>query len=424
MMPKEDTISRRGLFMKLGILFNGVVATALAVPILRYVLSSVTRGRANAYLDWVSLGRVSEFPEGETRLATFRNPIVMPADGKTVDTACWVRRIEGEQFQVFAINCAHLGCPVRWFPQSGLFMCPCHGGAYYRDGSRASGPPERGLFEYPYKVKDGLITIQPRAARVGFELHGGDRSDSHGAGFSFWRLQISAGADMDRRHFSAADDFGDGLQRAGAALRPGCLLGAWPWCFHRQPRTGHGRGSGEADVGRPHHRGRHAHSLLCAARFRHTWTADCPGGLASSDGAEARNQRMADARACRETSDLHKGLRRACKERWRSVRSLRRVEGSFLRCVHLARRRGVCGLFRPVRAKWTSRPNDHPNRSAARLFLFVALRVALVASTVAGDAGASRRPCGDDICADSAAVFIRRGRTKLASPAHRRYHDP
>lgn len=159
-MPNEDTISRRGLFVKLGILFNGLVATALAVPILRYVLSSVTRGRANAYLEWVSLGRVNEFPEGETRLATFRNPMVMPADGKTVDTACWVRRVEGEQFQVFAINCAHLGCPVRWFPQSGLFMCPCHGGAYYRDGSRASGPPERGLFEYPYKVKDGLITIQ------------------------------------------------------------------------------------------------------------------------------------------------------------------------------------------------------------------------------------------------------------------------
>jgi quinol---cytochrome c reductase iron-sulfur subunit, bacillus type len=160
MMPNEDTMSRRGLFVKLGILFNGLVATALAVPILRYVLASVARGRANAYLEWVSLGHVNEFPEGETRLATFRNPMVMPADGKTVDTACWVRRVEGEQFQVFAINCAHLGCPVRWFPQSGLFMCPCHGGAYYRDGSRASGPPERGLFEYPYKVKDGLITIQ------------------------------------------------------------------------------------------------------------------------------------------------------------------------------------------------------------------------------------------------------------------------
>lgn len=159
-MPDETTLSRRGLFMKLGILFNGLVATALAVPIVGYLLSSITRARGNAYLAWVPLGRVDDFPEGETRLATFRSPNVMPTDGKTVDTACWVRRVEGERFQVFAVNCAHLGCPVRWFPQSGLFMCPCHGGAYYRDGSRASGPPERGLFEYPYKVRDGLITIQ------------------------------------------------------------------------------------------------------------------------------------------------------------------------------------------------------------------------------------------------------------------------
>ena len=158
-MSNETMITRRGLFMKIGILLNGLVGTALAVPIVQYLLSSVTRGRENAYLSWVPLGPVREFPEGETRLATFRNPYVTPTDGKTADTACWVRRIAGDQFQVFAINCAHLGCPVRWFPQSGLFMCPCHGGAYYQDGSRASGPPERGLFEYPYKVQDGQITI-------------------------------------------------------------------------------------------------------------------------------------------------------------------------------------------------------------------------------------------------------------------------
>ena len=54
------------------------------------------------------IGRVGEFPEGETRLATFANPFVTPSDGKTADAACWVRRIEGEQFQVFAVNCAHL----------------------------------------------------------------------------------------------------------------------------------------------------------------------------------------------------------------------------------------------------------------------------------------------------------------------------
>jgi len=159
--PSSDAaLSRRGFLTKLGILFNTIAGIVVAVPILQYLGSSITRARGNAYSSWVSLGPAANYPEGETRLATFRNPNVMPTDGKTVDTACWVRRIAGDQFQVFAVNCAHLGCPVRWFPQSGLFMCPCHGGAYYRDGSRASGPPERGLFEYPYKVENGLVTIQ------------------------------------------------------------------------------------------------------------------------------------------------------------------------------------------------------------------------------------------------------------------------
>jgi len=158
--PTAASLSRRGFFMKLGILFNGFAAIVLALPVARFLFSSITRGRENGYLSWVSLGDVNNFPEGETRMATFRNRLVMPTDGKTVDTACWVRRVAADKFQVFAINCAHLGCPVRWFAQSGLFMCPCHGGAYYRDGSRASGPPERGLFEYPYKIENGVLTIE------------------------------------------------------------------------------------------------------------------------------------------------------------------------------------------------------------------------------------------------------------------------
>ena len=159
-MENDNTITRRGLFMKLGILFNGLVAVVLAVPIVRFLLSAVARENQDEYLSWVTLGPVGQFPEGETRLATFWSPYVTPTDGKTADTACWVRRIAGEQFQIFAVNCAHLGCPVRWFPQSGLFLCPCHGGAYYRDGKRAAGPPERGLFTYPYKVENGVVSIQ------------------------------------------------------------------------------------------------------------------------------------------------------------------------------------------------------------------------------------------------------------------------
>jgi menaquinol-cytochrome c reductase iron-sulfur subunit len=159
-MTLPDSMSRRVMLMKVGIFFNGIVGLILAAPILRYVLSPITRSLKTGGTTWLTLGGLEQFPAGETRLATFRNPGVSEWDGKTAESVCWVRCIDGQTFQVFAINCAHLGCPVRWFPQSSLFMCPCHGGAYYEDGSRASGPPERGLFEYPYKIEEGKLFIK------------------------------------------------------------------------------------------------------------------------------------------------------------------------------------------------------------------------------------------------------------------------
>jgi len=159
-MKSAEDVSRRGMLVKIGLAFNGAVGLILAVPIVRYLLSPAFREAKPGAESWLSLGTLGQFPEGETRLATFRHPAVNPADGETTNIPCWVRRVGGEKFQVFAINCAHLGCPVRWFPQSGLFMCPCHGGVYYSDGSRASGPPERGLFQYSYKVEQGDLLIR------------------------------------------------------------------------------------------------------------------------------------------------------------------------------------------------------------------------------------------------------------------------
>jgi Rieske Fe-S protein len=149
--------------MKVGIALNGAVGAVLAVPIIRFILSPVEQARKQGFESWLPLGELKQFPAGETRLATYRNPIENSWDGKTADIACWVRNVDDQNFQVFAVTCAHLGCPVRWFPQSGLFMCPCHGGAYYQDGSRASGPPERGLFEYQYKIEQGKLLIKAGA---------------------------------------------------------------------------------------------------------------------------------------------------------------------------------------------------------------------------------------------------------------------
>jgi len=173
-------VSRRWLLLKAGVALNGIVGLALAVPIVRYLLAPWKKDAS--YDSWVSLGQAEAFPVGETRLAFYKNPFQRSWDGATDNVACYVRRLGTQEFQVFAINCAHLGCPVRWFPQSQLFMCPCHGGVYYSDGSRASGPPERGLFTYGWKLVSGELqidagqmpTLSNQAKLVNIKLGDGD----------------------------------------------------------------------------------------------------------------------------------------------------------------------------------------------------------------------------------------------------------
>ena len=154
---KAERVTRRTFLMNVGIALNAAVALVIATPVVAYVLGPVLRRKE--YLQWIAVGNVNDFPVGETKLIMFKNPFSDPWDGETAKIPAYVRRSAPDEFTVFAINCAHLGCPVRWFSESQLFMCPCHGGVYYADGSRASGPPERGLFTYDLKVQDGKLMI-------------------------------------------------------------------------------------------------------------------------------------------------------------------------------------------------------------------------------------------------------------------------
>lgn len=148
--------SRRDFLLKLALGLNVVAGAMISVPLIGYVMSSFARILP---LKWISLGPVDKFPEGKTRLAIYENPYHRPWDGETATIPCWVRRIKEHEFQVFAINCTHLGCPVRWFEESKLFMCPCHGGVFYEDGEHASGPPPRGLYTYPVKVENNELFV-------------------------------------------------------------------------------------------------------------------------------------------------------------------------------------------------------------------------------------------------------------------------
>ncbi len=143
--------TRRGFMFKVGAGLLTLGGLIIAAPIVGYIFAPAVKDWKKRR-SWVSLGKLEQYPVGQTVLATYKNPIHGPTVGKAEDLPCWVRRVDESSFQVFYINCAHLGCPVHWFQESRLFMCPCHGGVYYEDGNRASGPPPRGLFEYDWQV--------------------------------------------------------------------------------------------------------------------------------------------------------------------------------------------------------------------------------------------------------------------------------
>lgn len=156
--------TRRSFFAIITYLMGAAAAVFTAIPFLGYLFGALRKPEAQ----WVDLGAAAGFPVGETRLVTFDNPIREPWDGMTAQTGVHVRN-KGERivdgvskpdFDVFAINCTHLGCPVTWFPQSGLFMCPCHGGVYYENGDHASGPPPRGLYHCVWQIEEGNLRIQ------------------------------------------------------------------------------------------------------------------------------------------------------------------------------------------------------------------------------------------------------------------------
>ena len=157
-LPAERLPGRRTFFSWLTYGLGAIAATAVGLPFVSYIF-----GARKAPVDWVPLGPVRDFPESQTRLVTFVSPIRRPWDGMVAHTGVYVRYegrdqqqetddTKGYKFLVFSVNCAHLGCPVEWFAESGLFMCPCHGGVYYANGKHASGPPPRGLFACVYRV--------------------------------------------------------------------------------------------------------------------------------------------------------------------------------------------------------------------------------------------------------------------------------
>jgi menaquinol-cytochrome c reductase iron-sulfur subunit len=151
-----EVLSRRRFLEKLSLALGGFCAAVVGLPLIGFVIAPLFRKVPE---QWVTLGKVGDFQVGKTVTVTVIDTSPLPWAGITAKNAVWLRRESDTSFIAFSANCTHLGCPVRWMEGAELFMCPCHGGVYYKDGNVAAGPPPRPLFRYDVRIRNGEVKI-------------------------------------------------------------------------------------------------------------------------------------------------------------------------------------------------------------------------------------------------------------------------
>jgi Rieske Fe-S protein len=190
---QKDPITR-GQFLWMGTV-GSLVGAVLTIPPLVYILNpsieSNLQGQSDIPEGWHELGSVFEIPAGTVvdnlvefpRKQTYESGQVGSDEGSITNAVLlsWrdgdlpsileeksegpLSETEVEELQrrlnVLSNHCAHLGCPVRWMPEEGEILCPCHGGIYDINGDHMGGAPPHGLWHYVSRIREhGRIYVK------------------------------------------------------------------------------------------------------------------------------------------------------------------------------------------------------------------------------------------------------------------------
>ncbi len=156
----EPSLQKRrsflGALLALGSVFVGAL---LSVPLIRFAIFPLIRRTTD--LKNSPVGSMSEFSSlTEPAMRTIQ---IEQIDGwrKTVsEKIVYVTRDQRNQVSVLTSICPHLGCTVPWNKEKKQFICPCHGGTFSADGSRVSGPSQRGMDTLATDVEDGRLLVR------------------------------------------------------------------------------------------------------------------------------------------------------------------------------------------------------------------------------------------------------------------------
>lgn len=156
-MNEPTDINRRRFLVRLSLWLGAIPAVLVSIPLFSALLGPLLRKQGQV---WRKVADLTDFAIGETKRVTYLNADPLPWAGVTAKATAWLRRETQDKFIAFSDHCTHLGCPVRWEAKAELFMCPCHGGVYYKDGTVASGPPPKPLPTIEVRINGNSVEIK------------------------------------------------------------------------------------------------------------------------------------------------------------------------------------------------------------------------------------------------------------------------
>jgi menaquinol-cytochrome c reductase iron-sulfur subunit len=156
----EPSLQKRRSFLgALVALGSAFVGALLSVPLIRFAIFPLIRRTTD--LKSSPVGSISEFSSlTEPAMRTIQ---IEQIDGwrKTVsEKIVYITKDQQNQLSVLTSICPHLGCTVPWNKEKKQFICPCHGGTFSADGSRVSGPSQRGMDTLETSVQDGQLLVR------------------------------------------------------------------------------------------------------------------------------------------------------------------------------------------------------------------------------------------------------------------------
>jgi quinol---cytochrome c reductase iron-sulfur subunit, bacillus type len=157
-----ESMNRRMAFTIAGQAAGAAAIGIIALPAIGFAVAPIFDAPEER---WETIGPTSRFPKDTYVPVVFT---LVEGVGEAGKTTAYVRSGDAElgedphAFIAISTRCAHLGCPVRYAPAAGNFVCPCHGGVYDFLGKVIGGPPVRPLDRFQTRVLDGQVQIGPR----------------------------------------------------------------------------------------------------------------------------------------------------------------------------------------------------------------------------------------------------------------------